>query len=117
MVSRTASASDVKGVIETDLSDADIKNFIDDAAYEADQQITNYTNKSTDFKTQLEKYYAALLIRQLKDKAIEQTSRETASVSYEGMSLSALKREVRRRDPSNSLANMVDKDRNISTTG
>lgn len=117
MVTRTASASDVRGVISTDLSDSDINNYIDDAAYTADQEISGYTNKSTEFKTQLEKYYASLLIREWVDRAIDSTSRNTASVTYEGPSLARLRREVDRRDPSGQLAYNRDSSRNIATTG
>jgi len=101
----TASPSDVKGVISTDLSDSDIQGYLDDAEFEAKAEITDYSNsQTTEEKTQLEKYLGALKIREIRDKAISSTSRETASVSYEGMSLAALRKEVSKRDPSNSLA-------------
>lgn len=111
-----ATPSDVRGIIETDLSDSDIDNFLNDAEFEAEQAINGYsTNLTTEEQTQLEKYLAALRIRETKDRAISNTSRETASVSYEGMELSALRREVEKRDPSGTLANRVDQDRYVNS--
>lgn len=117
MVSATASTSDVEGVIDVDLSNSTttISGFLEDAAYDADQAITDYTNKSTEDKIQLEKYLASLYIREWVDRAIDSTSRETASVSYEGPSLSALRRQVDRRDPSGTLANRTDASRYVNS--
>lgn len=115
MVSRTASASDVKNVIATDLADSEVNNYIDDAAYEADRAITDYTNKSTEDKTQLEKYYAALLIRTTRDKAVSSASRETASVDYESSTIAQLRQQVDSRDPSGTLAYQTDDSRYVNT--
>lgn len=116
----TATPDDVDleqgGVIATDLTDAQIQGYIDDAAYEAAQAIQNYADKDTEFKTQLEKYLAALRIREIADRSIQNTSRETASVSYEGMSLSALRREVDKRDPTGTLATQRNTDRYTGST-
>ena len=116
----TAQPSDVDlengGVIETDLTDAQIQSFIDDAEYEAKQAITGYDGWNTEDKRQLEKYLAALKIREGPDRAIESTSRETASVSYEGMSISALKRAVDKRDPTDTLTQTRDTDRYVGST-
>lgn len=115
MVSRTADAQDVQGVIETNLSTGDIENYIDDAAYEANDAIANYTDKSTEFKTQLEKYLASLRIREIRDRSFSSASRETASVDYEGMSISALRKEVEKRDPSGSLAYNTNSSRYVNS--
>lgn len=114
----TATVSDIRGVIATDLSDSDLQNYLDDAQYEASQSIDDYSNKSTEFKTQLEKYYAALLVRTLRDKAVASTSRETASVNYEGdmLSVSELRSKVDQRDPSGELAYQTDTDRYVGST-
>jgi len=118
MATKTASASDVRGVIETDLSDSDINNFIDDAAFDAESAISDYSNTlDSEERTQLEKYLAALYIRQTKDKAISSTSRETASISYEGPTLAWLKQKVDERDPSGTLAHNVDSNRYVTRTG
>jgi len=118
MATTNASASDVEGVIEVDLSDVTptISDFIDDAAFEAEQAISDYQNAlTTEEKTQLEKYLAALKIREWADRAYNNTSRETASISYEGMALSALKREVDKRDPSGTLAYSTDSNRYVNS--
>jgi len=112
----TATPSDVSGVISTDLTDSEIQSFLDDAEFEAGQAIGDYNEWDTDRKTQLEKYVAALRIRQMVDKGISSTSRETASVTYEGSSVEALREQVNRRDPSNSLAYMSDSDRYVGST-
>lgn len=115
----TATPTQVRGVIATDLSDSEIQNYLDDAEFEASQEIADYgTALTTEEKTQLEKYYAALLIRTLADKGIESTSRETASVTYEGNALSTreLRSKVDQRDPSGELAYQKDTDRYTGST-
>lgn len=115
----TATPSDVQGVIETDLTTSEIKNYLDDAAFEAAQANSGYSGWTTEEKTQLEKYYAALKIRSLRDKAIGSTSRETASVNYEGgdnLTTNQLRQEVDRRDPSGKLANIRDESRYVGST-
>jgi hypothetical protein len=111
-----ATTDDVRGVINTELSDSEIDNFLNDAEFEAEQAISNYsTDLTTTEQSQLEKYLAALRIRETKDRSISNTSRETASVSYEGMELSALRKEVEKRDPSGTLANRTDQDRYVNS--
>lgn len=114
----TATTSDVEGVIDVDLSDSttSINDKLEDAEFDAKQAISNYsTSLTTEEKTQLEKYLAALYIREWVDKAISSTSRETASVSYEGPSIPALKRQVDRRDPSGTLATRTDTNRYVNS--
>lgn len=112
----TASPSDVEGVIATDLSDSDIQNYLDDAEYEAGEAINDYNLWDAEDKRQLEKYLAALRIREIRDRSINSTSRETASVDYEGMSLSALRREVDKRDPTGTLSDQRDTSRYVGST-
>lgn len=112
-------ASDVTGVIDTDLSNSEIDNFLDDAEFEAKQAISDYSNALTQTeRQQLEKYLAALHIREWYDRAFESASRESASISYEGPSLSALQRAVDQRDPSGTLASTVlrDTSRHVTQT-
>lgn len=116
----TATPSDVSlesgGVIATDLTDAQIQSYIDDAEYEAKQAINDYTNWDAEDKTQLEKYLAALKIRLYADKGIKSTSRETASVSYEGMTVPELRTAVDRRDTSGTLAYQENTNRYVGST-
>lgn len=112
----TATPDDVRGVIATDLSDSEIQAYLDDAEFEADAAITDYdTTQTTEEKTQLEKYLAALKVREWRDKAISSASRETASVSYEGPTLAALRKAVEKRDPSGTLAYNTDSSRYVNS--
>lgn len=111
----TAIPDDVHGVIATDLSDSDIQNYLDDAAYEI-EAANDTSGWSTERITQLEKYYAALLIRTLRDRSIKQGAQESSSLTYEGNSIADLKRAVDRRDPSGTLAANRDTDRHITST-
>lgn len=114
----TATVSDVEGVIDTDLSDSStsISDFLEDAEFEAKQAIANYSSSlTTEEKTQLEKYLAALKIREWVDRSMSNVSRETASISYEGMSLAALRKAVNKRDPSGSLAYNTDSNRYVNS--
>ena len=100
------------------LTDADINSYIDDAAFEAGQAIADYSEWDTERKRQLEKYYAALKIRTLSDKAVSSTSRETVSVSYEGggMSITELRNQVDKRDPTGTLARNTNTRRYVGST-
>lgn len=102
----TATTSDVRGVINTSLSDSEITAKLNDAEFEAEDAITDYsTVLSTEERTQLEKYLAALLIRTSKEKGITSQSGESRSLSYESvMSVSELRGRVDKRDPSGTLA-------------
>lgn len=108
----TATPADVKGVIDTSLSDSEIQNFLDDAEFEAQQAIDDYsTTQSTAEKTQLEKYLAALFVRQFKEKGISSQSGESRSLNYDDtMSVSQLQSAVDARDPSGTLATNVIRD-------
>jgi hypothetical protein len=118
----TAQPSDVileegsAGVIATDLSEAEVQGYIDDAAYEAKSAISGYEGWEDEDKTQLEKYLAALKVRTFADRAIDSTSRETASVTYEGMSTAEIRRAVDQRDPSGTLATQRDTNRYVGST-
>jgi len=116
----TAQPSDVTleggGVITTDLTDAQIQGYLDDATYEAGEAITGYEDWDAEDKRQLEKYLGALKVRIFADRAYTSVSRETASVSYEGMSTEELKQAVDKRDPTSSLAWQTDTDRYVSST-
>jgi len=117
----TATVDDVRGVIDTSLSDDEITNFLNDAEFEAGQEIADYQTVLTSTeRTQLEKYYAALLIRSTKEKGITSQSGESRSLSYEDtMSLSELRLAVDKRDPSGALAqpSVTDTDRYVGSTG
>jgi hypothetical protein len=114
----TASVSDVEGVIDVDLSSSttSISDFLEDAEFDAKQEINDYSSSlTTEEKRQLEKYLASLYIREWVDRAVSSTSRETASVNYEGPSLAALRRQVDRRDPSGKLASRMDTNRYVNS--
>ena len=108
----TAQPSDVRGVIDTSLDDSAIQAKLDDAEYDASNAIDDYsTVLSTEDRTQLEKYYAALLIRTSKEKGIQSQSGESRSLSYENvMTASELRVQVDARDPSGTLADAVVRD-------
>jgi len=115
-----ASPADVRGVLDTSLDDSEIESFIDDAAFEAEQEITDYSSEfSAEDKSQLEKYLAALLIRSFKEKGVTSQSGPSRSASYEDTwSVSELRAKVDQRDPSGELASSVvtDTDRYIGST-
>jgi len=112
----TATPADVKGIIDTSLTDSEIQNFLDDAEFDADDAIADYSALSSQEKTQLEKYYAALLIRTTKEKGLESQSGESRSMNYESIATpQELRAQVDRRDPSGELATSVVTDSNRYT--
>jgi len=58
----------------------------------------------------------SLSIGERTERTINSTSRETASVDYEGMSLNSLKRAVDKRDPTGTLASNTDTNRYVGST-
>lgn len=108
--------SDVKGVIDTDLSDSDINSKLDDAEFDT-EQANDTSAMSTMEIQQLEKYLAALKIVESKDPRARQESVGDWSATYDGSTVVWLKREVDRRDPSGTLAHQRDTDRHVTSTG
>lgn len=111
----TATPSDVKGVISTDLSDSDIQNFLDDAKFDNEQANDTSSMSNAQIK-QIEKYLAALKIAQSKDRPIDSGSKESASITYGGDTIAWLKTELDKKDPSGSLAYQRDTDRYVTST-
>jgi len=109
-----ATVSDVRTVIDTSLEDSEISSFLEDAEFDAEKAITDYSNElSTTEQSQLEKYYAALLIRTTKEKGLSSQSAESRSMNYESsMTASELRVRVDQRDPSGTLAQSVQRDSN-----
>ena len=75
----TATPSDVRGLIKTDLSDSEIQHYLDDAQF--DNEVARL---STEHIKQLEKHLAALKIRQTKDRQIDEGGQESTNVSLGG---------------------------------
>lgn len=113
----TADTTDVDpGLISTDLDESVIQGYLDDVVFEAQQAIEDYDSWDSERKKQLEKYATALKIRLYRDRAIDMGMRESAQISYEGMSTEELRREVDKRDPSGELATNRDTDRYVGST-
>lgn len=113
----TADPSDVDpGVISTNLEDSTIQGYLDDATAGAETTIPDYDEWESSRKRRLEKYYAALLIREFRDRPVSSASRETASVTYEGASLESLRKMVDRLDPSGELTSRKNTDRYVGST-
>lgn len=112
----TATPSDVDpGVISTNLEDSVIEGYLDDAAAEASDAINDYDEWDASRQMRLEKYLAALRIRELRDRAVTSASRETASMEYDGSPVSALRKQVDRLDPTGTLAYQTDTDRYVGS--
>lgn len=104
----TATPSDVKGVIETNLSDSDIQNYLDDASFDVDHHVDE--SLTTAHRTQLEKHLAALKIVQAKEPATESESVGDVTLNYDGSTVEWLKGQVTDLDPSGKLAGNVRRD-------
>lgn len=111
----TAVPDDVRGVIPTDLDDAAIQNYLDDAEFE-NEQVNDTSGMSSEQIIQIEKYLAALSIAQSKDRPIDRGSKESASVTYGGDTIAWLKEQLDKRDPSGELAYNRDTNRYTSST-
>lgn len=113
----TATPDDVRGVIDTSLTDSDIQAKLDDAQYQ-NEKFNDVTELSTADIRQIEKYLAALLIVETKDPRHTQASSSSRSVSYESGRKQDLRRQVQQLDPSGQLANaaFLDNSRNVTST-
>lgn len=103
-----ALVSDVKGVIDTGLSDSDIQNYIDDAAFDIDHNVSE--SLTTAHRGQLEKHLAALKIVQSKEPAVGRDSVGDSTMEYDADTVSWLKGQVHDLDPSGQLASNVRRD-------
>jgi len=115
----TANPDDVRGVIESDLDDSEIRDKIDDAEFDARDAIDEYDEElDAEHRRQLEKYLAALYIVETEDRRAKQWSGDSLSMTYDGSPVKRLKSQVQKRDPSDTLASNTKQDsRNISSTG
>ena len=104
-----ATPADVRSVIDTELKDAEISPFLDEAAHDAATANDTTAMDTTDLKL-LEKYLAAYKIRATRDRAIASADRQSASVEYEGSSLAELESAIERYDPSGTLPNTGEDD-------
>lgn len=112
-----ATPDDVRGVIDTSLDDPAIASKLADAQFRNEQ-----TNDVSELPTaqirQIEKYLAAILIRESKDKPARRRSGASRSVEYQGRSLASLRARLDEVDPSGELARSVltDTDRHVTST-
>jgi hypothetical protein len=113
----TALPAHVRGVIDTDLSDSEIQAKLDDAEYR-NEQANDVSALSEATIRQIEKYLAALLIRETKDRPFKQASSSSRSVTYSGSSTRNLRARLDEVDPSGELADSFirDTDRHVSST-
>lgn len=117
----TASASDVREIIDTSLTDSEIDNRLDEARF-WNQKYNDESNQTTEETTRIEAYTAAILIRQDRDRAHDQQSAESRSVSLQGKSLSQLTSQLSALDPSGNIVQAVafsavqDTNRHTNTT-
>lgn len=104
------------GIISTDLEPLDIQGYIDDAEWEAADANDDYDDWDADDKEQLEKYLAALRIREIRERDATRERVADVSFTYDGPSTAALRKQVDRRDPSGTLAYNRDTDRYVTST-
>lgn len=116
----TASKSDVKEVINTNLSDSDID---DSLAYAEgwNDSANSPSNQSTTETKNIERWAAVINIRQYKERSVEEDSVGGASSVFEGDELEKAKAELAKwlslagEDPTGASSILQDSNRHIST--
>ena len=98
----TASVSDVRGVIATDLEDSEIISTLEDAWFD-NQRVNDLAAMDDPLIEQIEKHLAAYKIRATRDRDLEKGKRKSVSMTYDGSALNELRRKVRDLDPSGEL--------------
>lgn len=99
----TATPAGVRSVIASDLDDDVLDSFIDDAEFRSGR-VNDHASMGSEHLTQLIRYYAALLVRSFRDRALDSGSRRSVKLSYDGSALDELRQQVRDLDPSGELA-------------
>lgn len=114
----TADPSDVRELIETDLTDTDLNAQLGHAAAR-NERANDVEAMDTYTKGRIEALLAALRIRSTLDRAITSGQSESSTVSFEGSVLAELRLELEELDPSGTLASRVrrNRDRKITSTG
>jgi len=114
----TANPDDVRDVMSTDLSDARVSAYLDDAEFDARDAIDEYDEElDANHRRQLEKYLAALYIVETEDRRAKQVSGDETAITYDGSPVKRLKSQVQKRDPSDTLASNTKQDsRNVTST-
>ena len=102
MVDPLAEVSDVRDVIATKLDKGDINSWISDAAEENDE-VNDTEEMSDSLRKRIEKFYAAYLIRSIRDREAEKGRRNSVTIDYETASVEGLRRQVQSLDPSGEL--------------
>lgn len=97
-----ADADGVRGVIATDLSDSEINQFLDDAAFQ-NWRVNDLDAMGDPTRQRIEKFLAAHDIRASRDRDFSSASRDSTDLTYDGSALKELRRKVRSLDPSGEL--------------
>lgn len=94
MATPVASASDVSDRIPTNLSTGEIDTYLSDAVFDLEQEF-DLSNKSDDWRVQVEWRLAAYKILTLKEKETTKEQRESASVTYAESRVDELRDQIR----------------------
>lgn len=111
----TATVADVKEIIDTALSDADINDALD-YAQERNEDVNDVSNQTTTTTKNIERFLAAVHIRETKEPAILQDSVGGSSISYESREIKWLRSQLNEWDPSGTLARKGIRDTNRHVT-
>lgn len=115
----TATVSDVKEVIETNLSDSDINDSLA-VAEELNDEYNDTSSQTTVQTKNIERWAAVVNIRQYKERGVEKDSVGDYSATYEGDELDRAKSQLlnwlRRAGGDTSMANVGIRDSSRHTT-
>lgn len=93
-----AEPSTVRNIIATDLSDPDINFFLEGAAHEIAKH-TDISGLTDGHRKRLEAYMAAYDIRATRDRSLDNASRPSVGLDYEGNALDNLRSKIEDLDP------------------
>lgn len=94
MASPVASASDVSDRIPTGLSEGQITTYLEDAVFDLEQEF-DLSEKSDDWRTQVEWRLAAYKILVLRERETTREQRESATLTFDASRVEELKEEIR----------------------
>lgn len=105
----TATVSDVREVVDTDLSDSDISNALS-YAQERNEDVNNAGSQSSTTTKNIERFLAAIHIREALEPSILEDSVGDSSLEYESREIQWLRSQLNEWDPSNTLAKQILRD-------
>lgn len=110
----TATTDDVREILDTDLENSDISNALS-YAQERNEDVNDVGSQSTTTTKNIERFLAAIHIREALEPSILEDSVGDSQLKYESREIEWLRSQLNEWDPSKTLAKQILRDTNRYT--